>query len=312
MRLVKEYVVSLTDNCNWNCWYCDFTQKKQRLGDVDSDYLKWFIEIARTIFDDSMDILVEGGEIGVVDRNILDIFFESNLLKKYTITTNGEFMKKNYHNIYKDKIHHILYHPITDVNKDDMTFIKYGDTMNKDITLYHTIVMHKNNIQYLDKFYDNHTDCIFTPHLLQPRIKNLDFLTLDEIKSIYNIIKDKENIYIHFKERMKTIIHYMELDKNNKSILQKMRYTCGNVYYKPTIDLPNKKIKRCCITIDNCDAVELTEENLIKLYNNDTTLFPKTDALCSDCISNFVWRHNIKSMLIDDRIELLKIIKTLR
>lgn len=304
----KEYYLILTDRCQWNCWYCDFTYKKQTLGDVDYDYLKYFIDIMNDInINKDIDFILEGGEIGLINKNILNLIFNSNLSDKYSITTNGKFMENNYHNIYKNNINDIQYHVISDLNANNMTFNKYS--IDDSINVCYTFVIHKNNIKYLNNFLDINSDYNFTPHLLQPRITNLNFLTLDNIKEIYNIVKDKNNINNEFKERLNTIINYLSLDD---SVLNKIRYTCCNLYYKPYIDLVNKKINRCCVSTSNNDSVELNKDNLIKLYNNDITLFNKTDELCNNCIASYVWRHNLKYMFDNNREELFKIIKTLK
>jgi len=310
-KFAKQWWISLSEACNWKCWYCDFPMKKD-IKTVDADYLKWFLNILKPVIKDkNIEICVEGGEIGLVDSHILDIFFNSDLDKSYTVTTNGLFMKQDYHNRYKDHIHYILYHVVSDVTDPNVVFEKYKDT-DPSIKIDYTIVIHKRNIKYLDEFFDNNKDCIFLPHLMQPRRLGLDFLSIEEFEQIYDILKDKENVYDHFKNRILNIIQHLKEEQSDPTKLKKMRDFCANVYHKPIFDLPNKLIKRCCITIDNCNAADITEENLYKLVNNDVSLFPKTDPICDNCIANFLWRHNPKWMLKYNRDELMNITRSLR
>ena len=303
----KQWWLSVTEKCNWKCWYCDFPEKCHHKTASIEQLNKFISNMNGIIHDNNIELCIEGGEIGLVEETFLDAFFNSNLDISYTVTTNGEFLKRGYHHKYVDKIHYILYHVVSDLADDNVIVDDYN--VDKSIRLDCTIVIHKNNIKYIDKFLDRNCDYMFLPHLMQPRKPGLNFLSIYDFKEIRDILKDKSNIHGFFKDRLDTIIRYLSGDE---SILTQMRNECANIYHKPIIDLPNNVIRRCCITIDNCDAVELNRENLIRLDNNDITLFPITDKICDGCIANFLWHDNIEYLFKNKRMtEAIKFMRKL-
>lgn len=303
----KQWWVSVTNRCNWKCFYCDFPLKKTTTDATLETIEQFASDIKHVVHDNNIELFFEGGEIGLLDTKLLDAIFYSGIDDTYGVTTNGMFLENGFHIKYADKIHYILYHTHSDINDKSPKVKRYD--IPCDIKVDYTIVIHKNNIKYLSKFFDDNKDCMFLPHLLQPRTPGLNFLTIDDFKEIEKILSEKENVRDFFVERVRTIIKHLEREKEDPSELADMRKTCAKIYYKPIIDLVTKRIKRCCITIDNCDSVDLNLDNLIRLDNNDLTMFGESEPICDNCIANFLWRHNKKYMFDNNRNEFFSILR---
>jgi len=98
--------------CNWNCDYCTFQEVPNHMFSID------IIKKHQYIFDimkriDVENVIIEGGEIGLIkDNNILEYLFKS-INRKVIIDTNGEFFKTDRSQLYK-YIDKIFYHVAPD------------------------------------------------------------------------------------------------------------------------------------------------------------------------------------------------------
>lgn len=271
--------ISLTQKCQWKCWYCDHPSISNPQT-CDKDDLKQLINVLLELKDNRKDVevLLEGGEIGLLDEDLLDLIFYSGVSDKYSITTNGLFMKRGFHNRYKDKINYILYHVAPEVEFD--TKFEY---YQNGLPIQYTAVVHKNNLQQFERLLENNVDCMFLPHFLQPRRNDLNFMDKDDFQRIYKIIKDKKNVFDFIKLRVKLISEV--LDKNS---LKSLQLSCQKKMTKTIINLPTKKIHRCCVSM-NSAQVDLNKENLIKILKGDN-IFDSSDAeMCLNCISSNVF-----------------------
>lgn len=286
--------ISLTQKCNWRCWYCDHP-KISNPQTVSLDYFNEFCEqFLAAKGKSNIEVSLEGGEIGLLSEDYLDVVFASGLSDTYTITTNGLFMKKDYHTKYKDKIHHILYHVTPEMN-ETLTFPRYD--FDPSIQVLYTMVVHKNNIKFLDDFLTYNKDVIFLPHYLQPRTDNLNFMNKNDFQQIYDIMKDKPNIEDHMKLRLLDIIHSFD----NIVSLNTFRRVCCNFYNKIIFNLPRKIVHRCCISM-NTSSIPITSTSIHDVLYNKLYTFPYTDPTCTECIANFVWLQ--KSHYTNPRTEL--------
>jgi Molybdenum cofactor biosynthesis enzyme len=295
--------ISLTQKCQWRCWYCDHPSIVNPTT-VDLSYYREFVEMFNEIKGNAnIEVSLEGGEIGLLSQDYLDEVFNANLSETYTITTNGLFMQRNYHDRYKDKIHHILYHTVTELN-EETTFPDY--TFDPSIHVLYTMVVHKHNIKYLDSFLSANLDKTFLPHFLQPRVPGLDFMSKEDFQQIYDIMCDKPNIEDHMKNRVKEIIEYTD----KPDTLRTFRFACCNIYNKIIINLPLRKIHRCCISM-NTNSVELTYENLKKVLYNEP-IYPFHDETCNNCIANFVWLYNSHYMNPNNELNYRRVLFDMR
>lgn len=280
----REYYLSLTEKCNWNCAYCDFP-KKELCKTVPIEQVLEAIELIKKVTNNSdrIDYCLEGGEIGLLTTDYLDQIFDSGLAETYTVTTNGLFMQRGYHERYKDRIHYILYHVMPDL-AEQFNFTDYE--FDPRITVHYTIVITKDNIQHLEGFLDYHADKMFLPHIMQPRTDDVEFLAKDHYQRLHDIIKDRSNVTPGFKSRLPKILAKCE----DPDWIAMTRTKCANVYTQPIFDLPNMMINRCCISITG-DAVPFNEENLTRLWNNEILFHQKKDKVCDGCIANFMWHE---------------------
>ncbi len=284
-----ELYLSLTEKCNWNCFYCGYPLKTQP-KEIDLDWFKGTIKDLKPVTDKyDLQLCVEGGETGLVSEDILDyLFFESNMTDKqqfkWHVASNGTFMLKRYHDKYKDVLRSILYHVVPDLVKPNMNFKKY---QCDGYDIYPTIVIHKENIQYLSSFLDQHTDEMFVLHVIQRRIEHLDIMDKSYYQQIYDIVKDKPNVVQDFKDRYKYILS----NYDNTRLMDLKRSFCCHNYKKMIIDFPNRVINRCCISMES-DTIPLTPENLDKCLSNTQKIFTDWDDACNDCIGGFIFRDH--------------------
>jgi len=279
----KQWYFSLTEYCSWKCSYCDFPCKTDpKVAPI--EYVEEVFDRIKRItnYDQSIEYCLEGGEIGLFDQDYLDRVFNSGLSETYNVATNGLFMEKSYHKRYSDKIHYILYHIAPEIYDG----VKYKEYDFGDILCYYTFVINKNNLPILDKFLTDNLDSKhrFLPHILQPRTPGLDLLTYDDFIQMYDIIKDKSNVKPDFIERVVRIIER----HNDEPWLDSHRKICASVYTQPIFDLPNKRVNRCCISITG-DSVDITDDNLERLYKNKIMFSSLKDSVCDGCIANFLW-----------------------
>jgi len=282
----KQYYISLTEHCNWQCEYCDFPKiAKCKSAPIDRVLTAFDMLKEATDHDQNIEYGLEGGEIGILSQDYLDQVFAHDLTPTYNICTNGLFMERGYHTRYADKIHYILHHVQP---KLDENFYIPEYTYADDIKVEYAFVVDKTNIyngileKVINDYIDN--DRYFIIHILQPRTPGLDLLGVEDFKKLYSIIKDKPNIEPHFILRVAKIIANIE----RTSWVNSRRTICANSYQQPIFDLPNNRINRCCISITG-DAIPFTHDNLTKLYNNEKVFPTSTDKVCDGCIAGFVW-----------------------
>ena len=299
----KQYYISLTTKCNWNCWYCDFRDiKPKKVADL--DYVLSVFETLKKVTknDPKVEYLLEGGEIGLLDEDYLKALFNSGLsgTGTYAITTNGLFLERDYQNKFEPYIHYILYHVIDDLREP----IKIKDyKVDPSIEFFHTVVVYHENVDAFIEFVKINPDKVIFPHLLQPRRHDLaSFLTREDFQKLYMFCRTAKNVPSWFTNRLEKIL-------NNKRDLTFKRHICANLYTQPEFDLVRKRIYRCCISMSG-NYVEISEENISRLYKNKA-LFPPIDKVCNNCIANFLWHdfrfEKNKLMIVKTLIESKKL-----
>ncbi len=270
---------SLTQLCNWKCPYCEFPVLKNPKTIVDIDKFKRTLQDIKNVTDKyDLEHCVEGGELGLLSPDILDVFFNSGLAEKYHVATNGKFLEKGYHKKYKDKILSILYHVKPEILEADWDVKRY-DTYG--IPFYYTIVITKENIDIAGKFFDYNNDLNFVPHILQLRRKDISLMNIDYYKKVYEIVQ-RDNVNEGFERRYKYITENFE----NNTFMEVRNKMCCNDYTKMMIEYTTNSLIRCCVTTET-DRIELTMETLDKALSNDEVVFPIWDETCQKCIATF-------------------------
>jgi hypothetical protein len=274
----KQIYITFTNKCNWKCEYCDFPSK------IDKSYdLKSALRTLR-IIPSNIEVYLEGGELGVMPEHELDLIFDSGIADTYAITTNGEFLKRGYHEKYKDRIHYILYHVAPEIF-GNTEVIEYD--VDESIRVDYTFVLHEGNMMHVDGILTRYPHLDFLIHLLQPRTEKM-LVNEDPnfYKEVLAIVEDKDNIGEYFKTRLDTIIANIGDDV----FMARKRKSCANIYNQISINLPDNTIHRCCVSTES-DQVLLTRESLAMVIRNQPT-FPLHDSVCHTCIANFVWDGN--------------------
>jgi len=140
-NIKKEFCLSITFDCNWNCSYCvaDTHNNNITIKDV-LDNIKHI--------EHGSEVTITGGEPGLVNESDMELIFQKLREKecKIDITTNGLFIKK--YQKYYNEIESYLYHC-----SDKLLDLEiYDDPDNK---IEYMIVIDDLNINNLDSFLEN-------------------------------------------------------------------------------------------------------------------------------------------------------------
>lgn len=273
----RQIYITLTNKCNWSCEYCDFPSKTDAMFDVDNS-----IDILK-IIPDNTEVILEGGEIGLLSEEFLDRFFYSGISKTYAVTTNGEFLNRSYHTKYMDKLHYILYHIAPELTHT--TEVMEYDV--GDARMDYTFVLHQNNIEESMSVLERHPHLNFLIHMLQPRVEGLDIDASPVFyKQVLENVKHRANIGEYFKKRLVRIAG----DISDTALMSVRRKLCSTIYNQISINLPDNRIHRCCVSMRS-DWVDFSKSNLIDVLRN-SSIYPVRDGVCERCIANFIWDSN--------------------
>jgi hypothetical protein len=195
----KILTIKTTSLCNKKCCYCG--QKLSDHGTKEDIKLNLLKLLNKYDLNNYNIIKVMGGELGVIDKEKLDILFNNlkNVFDKIHIYTNGLFLDK-YYNYYKEYNFKYIYHVTSFDN-----FVDYSN-YNKNINLFHNYVVYNyeclDDLEKLLKKYPNykfdyildvymlnlHDDIYLKSKYLFETYKNLVF---DEDSILFNNLKEK-------------------------------------------------------------------------------------------------------------------------
>ena len=178
----KEYAITITYKCNWNCVYCAVRNKydfKENLSH--EDVLKKI-----DLIEDGSNVTIFGGEPGLVERKYIEKYID--ILKRKNcdlfLETNGTFIKK-----YPDLImcfKHVMYHCSCEL-EDEIYLTDF-----KHIT--YMLIVHDDNIERLENYlkkYQNITFYIVEATYPYPEMKGPTLST-----------KNRNYLLTHFCNRM--------------------------------------------------------------------------------------------------------------
>ena len=169
---MKDYCVSVTYKCNWNCPYCSRdTHNKCTTHEEVVDYIDRV--------PDGSHVSLSGGEPGLLSTSELLGFISTLKSKKCNvdINTNGEIFK---HPEVVEATDSIYYHCTVNMDLEDTVNKQYPDKTT------YVVVVTDNNIQNLEPFILKHADINFVIH---PATKGLFNSGVGETLSIKNILK---------------------------------------------------------------------------------------------------------------------------
>ncbi|RLA76997.1 MAG: hypothetical protein DRG78_18055 [Epsilonproteobacteria bacterium] len=181
---MKEFCLSITFECNWDCEYCvATTHEKEKIQEE---------ELLKTVnmIDNNMAVTLTGGEPGLIKKELLDKIIIILLDKKCRIdvVTNGLFLKKFPE--YYDTVEDYLYHVSIDMETPGDIIDFYNP---KDKIDYMVVVTDKNMDNLED--YLNATDKYIQIHgayTLPGKIGLSKFNTLKLIQKYKNYIKKED------------------------------------------------------------------------------------------------------------------------
>jgi len=279
------YEIILTEHCNWKCSYCQFPTIRNP-QDTSIEKINKHIDYIRDIINKvGYDyIMIQGGEIGLVDKDVLKHFL-SKFNKKIIIDTNGLFIDKGYHTVdgIKEYIEEIWWHTIDEPRK-----IKIDNKDTGDIKLVPGVVGCNvdNIIAFLD--INKHIDFDYVFIEVPITAKNVD---CDYVKKSY----EKLYNYCAKYRNKKTILNNLLCDIREYD-LQLLQKACCTMNAFNTINLASEKL--ClCTTRSNQVQIDLTRDNLINVLTKSNVFRDKSNALCNTCYRSSRKGHDMNTLL---------------
>ena len=137
----KQYAITLTYKCNWNCSYCAVRNSVDYKPAVTvSDVLDKINQI-----EDGSIVTLFGGEPGILDRDVLELYISELKSKRCTLKleTNGLFLHK-YPELCSN-FQSIVYHCSEDLEEYEVFGFNHPDVT-------YMLIIHDQNINRLEKF----------------------------------------------------------------------------------------------------------------------------------------------------------------
>ncbi len=265
----------LTEECNWNCRYCQFPKiKEPKHASIESikshiDYIKDINNVINDQF--TWNLTIQGGEIGFVPIDVLEYLF-TIWEQKISISTNGEFFRRNYHKntILKPKIDQMLFHLTDDLHPREIV-LDY-DLRDIDVSLNIGICDITRTPDRIRKFLKINSKIYFNFVDYEHNIDLFCDLQPSMYIDLYNNIKDLDNVSDYAKERIE--------QKIGGRPIQTHQNTCSSLSHVSMIDFINERIV-LCVRNYNTSFIELTKENLIKVLTTYNSFNNKD--LCNNC-----------------------------
>lgn len=278
---MASFCFTLTEVCNWDCNYCEFPliyNPRHTSMKILSKHLPYI----KKIWDKLDDLIVHadvcGGEIGLLDSEILRYFFKT-LDRPMIISTNGMFLDKGYHldPEIKPYIKDIWLHLNMDRERNYINAYAYsGYSLKKGIV--------HNNADEMFEFITNSNSTFdyveFEFPIIEKHKKDNEMY-----EYLYNKIKDLKNVTPEAKKRVKDRI----TEKDN------LRQLCERYNQTVEFDLINERITLCHRSQKNW--IELNEENLKKRLTKFPHYIFGNETNCESCTRLYAGRFNEKDMV---------------
>lgn len=295
----------LTEVCNWNCEYCVFPNKKEvhhatKLSiETHIDYIKRIMDITDPGL---QNLMIQGGEVGLVPKDVLIYLFE-RIQCKIDISTNGEFLRREYHNhpSMRPWIERIMLHigdPIDEYKldldyslEDDDIFIDTG-IVDVDMNPIKVQKFIQVNPQIRFDFVDYETPIFDGPCRVNSSV----------YKDLYDAIKNLDNVTKFAKDRLwKRFLRHKTTD------IKKQQEVCRSLHPSIFIDFVHETIPLC---IRNYGLVDLplTEKNLISVIG-DIAPFDYNNNVCDNCF-RICQNGGVNMSQVYNKMKLKKKLKT--
>ncbi len=262
----------LTEKCNWKCEYCYFPYSSHREPNLETykKHLLYIQEMINKLGELVVNIDIQGGEVGLIDPDILSYFFETigPTGNKINVSTNGMFLKRGF-NHWPDIREHlglIMWH-VADLK---YTRGKIEDYYDPQIPISRGIV---------------HDDLDEILHFVR---KN-EHILFDYVEFEFDIRKKRLMDKFKYSQLMNGLRKYPNVTENALQILERRleekqdhRENCGKFNHSIMIDLVNETIPFC--QRQPSTVIPLTEENLRhRLMNFPKDIWGVEDWRCSSC-----------------------------
>jgi organic radical activating enzyme len=253
--------LTLTKNCNQNCYYCDVFQIKDEI-EVDLDFLKYVL----SCYPKNLMVELTGGETGLV-KNLDDVYricLDNTVAIQ--VMSNGLVRKRGF-----DWLENVYYneHLIKEIVDKDIIKFYDLDFEFKNKWKY-VIVTTEITTKSLLKNQDHWNTILKSPFfwfkLMNPKTHDISRYS-KELKDLFSIVNDSNSI---------DMIEYTEGIRNfdSKKIL------CQKYPPQPAIDFETKEIVHCATTLMKCERKPFTKQNVD--LNLKSKLFTNFDS-CVEC-----------------------------
>lgn len=253
----------LTSKCNWGCNYCFRTEFDIRAND-DSETNNRILKYVPIISKMTDDILLTGGEIGLVSPDILDFIF--NMFKKSTIriATNGTWFETESYQKYKfNKNIMILYHTVENLF-DDIKYEKIEDNIN----IKYNFVVTGKNYQDVPQLLSRYPNITFYPIT---DLRKKEILPQTFYKKVYDLIHQFDNVPHQIKQAIKV------MGGDDKYWIDE----CIKIKpYRIRIDFNSNKITSCCVPT----VGEPISKKSLEQLSTRKLQFPVDNKICTYCV----------------------------
>lgn len=257
----------LTEKCNWKCSYCEYPlmQKPNTTTKKILDkHMPYIMDMIINLGKNVTGIDVQGGEVGLIDLNILRVFFKY-IPFPVIISTNGKFLERGYNNdkVIRPLIKEIYYHVYPDPKKVKIEYKKYDDKIPIKNGIVH------NNIEDMIDFIRINENIFFDYIEFENPIYSKTKISVNQ----YHVLIDKVKNFPNISSKALNILK-RKIEKNTPK-----REFCRKFSSTVTIDLVNERILLCHRS--NSSYIHLSKTNLKKRL----TSYPKDIFSIDNCKS---------------------------
>ena len=269
----------LTKACNQDCYYCNVFKNTKFIDakpEVDIDFLKY----ALSCFDFNFNVIIGGGEPGIVSNldTVYKILKDTPKIQNIRLLSNGQCRINDY---------------------DWLKDVDYYEHIIRDIQDKNIIKFYELDI--IPKFNHWKQVIVTTENVTNSVLNNFEYfqeLGLFSDKFWFKTMNAKTHSAITYKE---TLVHlYRKLNRANEiyGVLDEdeaKKKVCAMYPYMTSVDFEDKKFLHCNAHSIICDKKELTKENVE--LNLKGQLF-KYSKYCETC---YVYNNNIIGTLFGKR-----------
>lgn len=243
---MRHLSLILTTFCDWSCSYCNATEHgtdwitKEKV-DAHIPYLKSMLA--------GSEIILSGGEIGYVDKDVL-IYLLEQLDRRVVINTNGIFMEAGLHKepSIRKYIKKILYHVVAEPRNIKMD-------VYEDVELDVSYGLVGNDADAMKDFIEANEHITFDYVSIATPFQDVD---VDYVKLMLRV-KDLPNV-------SQGAIELLEVHTLKHNHVNRYRKSCRATNF--AIDLASEEICLCAFRNKHIN-IELSKDNMISVLTGE-------------------------------------------